>query len=68
MDYYEIQVLIEKYLAGGATEDEARLVDAWYNSFDIEAGITSVLTQEQMNDSQVKGFSAIINKLSTDKE
>jgi hypothetical protein len=68
MDYYEIQVLIEKYLGGWATEEEARLVDAWYNSFDTEAGITSVLTQEQMNDSQVKGFSAIINKLSTDKE
>jgi len=68
MNHYELQVLIEKYLAGKATEEEAKAVDAWYNSFDAEAGITSVLSQDQMNDMQVKGFSAIINKLSTDNK
>ncbi len=68
MDYYEIQVLIEKYLTGKATDEETKVVDAWYNSFDAEAGITSVLNQQQIVDMQVKGFSAIINKLSTNKE
>jgi len=68
MDYFDLQVLIEKYLAGKATEEEAKVVDAWYSSFDAEAGIASVLTQEQLNDMQVKGFSAIINTLSTDKK
>lgn len=68
MDYSEIQVLIEKYLNGQATESEKKLVDAWYDSFESSAGLTSELTQELISDLQTKGFSSLLHKLDLNKE
>jgi len=68
MDYSEIQVLIEKYLNGQATESEKKLVDAWYDSFESTPGLTSELGQELISNLQAKGLSTLFHKLDLNKE
>jgi len=63
MNYSEIQVLIEKYLNGQATEEEKEAVDAWYNSFDPVPGLTSELSNTEITDMQKAGLVSILNKL-----
>jgi hypothetical protein len=68
MNDSEIQVLIEKYLNGQASESERKLVDTWYDSFESNEGLTSELSQEVICGLQAKGFATLLQKLNLNKE
>ena len=43
-----IDILIEKYLNGQATEEERRQLDDWYQSFDATSSLSEQMSQQDM--------------------
>ena len=43
-----IDILIEKYLNGQATEEERRQLDDWYQSFDATSSLSEQMSKQDM--------------------
>jgi len=41
--------IIEKYLSGDATKEEVDAVDAWYQAFEEQPGLTDNLTNQEID-------------------
>ena len=52
--------LLEKYINGECTDDEAALVKQWYQSFDQDAGYTSTLNASQQKELEEKIYNSIV--------
>lgn len=63
MECNEIQILIDKYLCGLATEAERKLVDAWYDSFNETPGFTQQLSEEEHEAYKKESYTLLIEKL-----
>ena len=59
MKKQKIYKLIDKVLSGQATPEEKAQVDAWYQSFDNRAGITSTLKAEEMQKAMQNSFAIV---------
>jgi hypothetical protein len=55
----ELQVLLDKYLTEQASEEEIKLVDEWYQSFETNEGITGQLGENELQKSISAGFASI---------
>lgn len=56
-----LDILIEKYLNGQATEEERRQIDDWYQSFDA----TSYLSEQMSKQDMEKWMELSLRKLRT---
>ena len=56
MDLQQLSVLIEKYLSGDASEEERRLVDQWYDSFDADPALFNVAPELENEEAIEEGF------------
>lgn len=63
MNNSDLLVLVEKYLAGQASEEERRLVDDWYDSFEKNPGLTDQMDKEGVELASKKSFLALCKKL-----
>lgn len=43
-----LDILIEKYLNGQATEEERRQIDDWYQSFDATSSLSEQMSKQDM--------------------
>lgn len=43
-----LDILIEKYLNGQATEEERRQLDDWYQSFDATSSLSEQMSKQDM--------------------
>lgn len=59
----EINNLIVKYMDGEATDNEVKLIDAWYETFDAKKGIISQMSALELEEAVNKGFETFKNKL-----
>ena len=59
--------LIDKYLRGEATESERERVDAWYQSFESNPGLTAQLSPEETAKAMTESFATLIGKLDFSK-
>lgn len=50
----ELIQIFQKYLDGNATPEEQRFVEAWYESFGKDAGITDSYTEEQLGQMEAR--------------
>lgn len=50
----ELIQIFQKYLEGNATPEEQRFVEAWYESFGKDAGITDSYTEEQLGQMEAR--------------
>lgn len=58
---------IDKYLRGEATENERARVDAWYLSFESNAGLTEQLSPEETAKAMTESFATLAGKLDFSK-
>ncbi|WP_290796920.1 hypothetical protein [Flavihumibacter sp. UBA7668] len=59
----DIDILIDKYLNGNATDEECRQLDKWYNSFDSAGSFTSSLNEEEIEKFRTLGLRKLRNKM-----
>lgn len=59
----DLLVLVEKYLNGQASEEERKLVDDWYASFEQNPGLLDLLDKEGVELAKKKSFLALRKKL-----
>lgn len=59
----DLLVLVEKYLAGQASEAERQLVDDWYDSFEKNPGLKDHLDKEEMELAMKRNFLAVRKQL-----
>mgnify|MGYP006146710569 CR=1 FL=1 len=59
----EINNLIVKYMDSKATENEVKLIDAWYKTFDTKKGIISQMSALELDEAVNKGFETFKNRL-----
>lgn len=59
----DLQTAIENYLKGEATEVERKAVDAWYQSFDANPGLTDRMLPDELDKTMAKGFASLSQKL-----
>ncbi|HYH14336.1 MAG TPA: hypothetical protein VD794_03895 [Flavisolibacter sp.] len=59
----EISILLERYLTHQASEEEMKLVNAWYQSFDTNEGITGQMKEAEIEISMTESFNRIKNAL-----
>lgn len=43
-----LDILIEKYLNGKATEEERRQIDDWYQSYDATSSLSEQMSKQEM--------------------
>ena len=55
--------LLEKYINGECTDDEAALVKQWYQSFEQDAGYISNLNASQQKELEEKIYKSILNHI-----
>ena len=63
MNNSDLLVLVEKYLTGQASEEECRLVDEWYASFDKNPGLLDQSDKEEVELAGKKSFLSLRKKL-----
>lgn len=63
MKYGELEILIDKYLNGTATEAEIKIVDDWYHSFDNNQGFSDNLSQKEIQVFLKSAYSSLEKKL-----
>ena len=61
----EIHILLDKYLADQASEEEMKLVEEWYQSFESNQGIVEQLNEREKEKSMTESFNRIRNALKT---
>lgn len=59
----DLLILVEKYLHGQASEEERKLVDDWYASFEKNPGLLNLLDKEGVELAKKKSFLALRKKL-----
>lgn len=52
--------LVQKYLDGTASEEEEKLVDAWYDSMENTPGLTETMDPETIMEMQKGSFERIL--------
>ena len=58
-----IEMLIDKYLNGTATEEEIKTVDDWYAAFEINQGIRDQFDSKQLHKSLQNNWNIISKAL-----
>jgi hypothetical protein len=59
MTIENIQILIDKYLAGQSSPEEDKLVEEFYASFEKKQGLTEQLDRDDIEASVKHGFQSI---------
>jgi hypothetical protein len=59
----DIKKLIDKYLNGTATPEEAKLVDDWYASFEDHQGFTGQSNTVELEKMVTESFDAVLTSL-----
>lgn len=62
-DDYHIQLLIDKYLSGQASEEEIKLVEEWYASFEDAPGLVQQLEQKAVEEARANSFRSVLGRL-----
>lgn len=59
----DLPILVERYLNGQASEEERKLVDEWYASFDKNPGMLDRVEKKGVERAKKKSFLALRKKL-----
>lgn len=59
----EIIILLDRYLTEQASEEEVKLVEEWYQSFETNTGITAQMNEVEKETSMTESFNRIKNAL-----
>lgn len=60
---YHIQLLIDKYLSGQASEEEIKLVEEWYASFESAPGLVQQLDEKEVEEARTNSFRSVLDRL-----